>query len=211
MKKSYIWNCIRQPTYKHTCVRVSWLSLISLISPDQETHHLLTWKLNHPRPPEDPRSCDKCQYPQNVPTWRLNCGFAVPNAGKARCIGKKTGDKKKGFEGWYSKPPTGFSMTAVLYRNEHHPEGHISFCFPSWYQLASVSEDGAMISIVSRAALAFVGENSLQVIQALQLHRCCSRAKPLWWHSRNRANLNQVSPRERSIRIPPIPSRNSWS
>ena len=58
-----------------------------------------------------------------------------------KCIGtKKRVTKKKdsqnGFEGWYSKPPTGFSMTAVLYRNEHHPWGHIGYCFPSWYSIS---------------------------------------------------------------------------
>lgn len=59
---------------------------------------------NHPRPPEDLRSCDKCQYPQNVPTCRsdqlggrLNGGFALPNTpGKAlNVLETKNGWPKK--------------------------------------------------------------------------------------------------------------------
>lgn len=76
--KNYIYEIASGSLHnKHTCVRVSWLSLISLISSRREKNTFFesSWKLNHPSelPHEDRRSCDKCQYPQNVPTWRSVC------------------------------------------------------------------------------------------------------------------------------------------
>lgn len=140
--KNYIYEIASGSLHnKHTCVRVSWLSLISLISSRREKKHLfwvelevessvrtssrgspILWqmsispkrsnlKVSLPVTPGDPTN-KLSIFPPPRPTWRK--GFPVTGDQKKK-------DSQNGFEGWYAKPPTGFSMTAVLYRNEHHP------------------------------------------------------------------------------------------